>query len=161
MIISMIAAMAKNRVIGCNKQLPWHLPADFKHFKTLTMGKPIIMGRRTYESIGKPLPGRLNIVITRNQDFNAEGVQVVASIEEALSAAGDVEEVMFIGGANLYQQVLPKAHRLYLTFIDLELSGDAFFPEWRGEEWREVEREHHHADEKNVYDYTFVILQRG
>jgi len=161
MRIALIVAMAENRVIGRNNQLPWHIPADLRHFKTLTMGKPIIMGRKTHESIGRPLPGRDNIVITTDRLYQAEGCQVVHSIGQALQAAGGCEEAMIIGGANLYRQTLEDAGRLYLTLIKAEPQGDAWFPEIDPQQWREIEREAHKADESNQYDYDFVVLDRA
>lgn len=159
MIISMIAAMAQDRVIGKDNAMPWHLPADFAWFKRSTLGKPIMMGRKTFESIGRPLPGRHNIVISRNSAYRPEGVTVVADIAEAKVAAGDVEELMVIGGGSIYAACLPEAHRLYLTFIDLEVEGDTQFPQW-GSEWEETYREAYTADEKNAHDMQFVILER-
>lgn len=158
--ISLIAAMAENRVIGINNTLPWHLPADFKHFKSVTMGKPILMGRKTYESIGRPLPGRTNVIITNNSDYCAEGCEVVNSIDEALSLTSDQPEVMVIGGASFYQQTLPIAHKIYLTIIHHNFEGDAHFVEFDQSQWREVERVDHEADEKNGYPYSFVTLER-
>ena len=160
MRISLIAALARNRVIGRDNQLPWRLSADLKHFKSLTMGKSIVMGRKTWESIGKPLPGRTNIVVTRDSDFSAEGCSVVYSIEEALVAAEGGEEVMIMGGANLYAQLLPRADRLYLTEVQADVSGDAWFPEIVEAQWQELDRESHHADENNEFDYDFVVLER-
>lgn len=160
MNISLIAAMAHHRVIGKNNQMPWHLPADLKHFKAITTGKPIIMGRKTFEAIGKPLPQRLNIVLTTNPDWSAAGVTVVHSWEQALLACDSATEVMVIGGAQLYEQTLPKATHLYLTFIDVEVEGDAFFPEWDGREWIEVDRTLLPADLNNQYAMEFVNLQR-
>ncbi|PSW15179.1 type 3 dihydrofolate reductase [Photobacterium sanctipauli] len=156
----MIAAMAKGRIIGKDNAMPWHLPADFAWFKQATMGKPIVMGRKTYESIGRPLPGRLNIVISRNPGFTAEGVTVVADIAEAKQAAGDTDELMIIGGGSIYSACLPEADRLYLTFIDLDVDGDTCFPDW-GEGWHETHTESYTADEKNAHDMRFVILERG
>ncbi|GAJ69770.1 dihydrofolate reductase [Vibrio sp. JCM 18904] len=130
MIISMIAAMADNRIIGKDNQMPWHLPADFAWFKRCTMGKPVIMGRKTYESIGRPLPGRLNIVISRDETLKIEGVTTVTSIEQALDVAGDVEEVMIIGGGAIYASCLPMANKLYVTHIEAAIDGDTQFPDW-------------------------------
>jgi dihydrofolate reductase len=161
MRIALIVAMAENGVIGCNNQLPWHIPADLRHFRTLTMGKPIIMGRKTYESIGRPLPGRDNIVITADSLYEADGCQVVHSIDQALAAAGSCQEAMIIGGANLYRQTLEKADRLYLTLVKAEPQGDTWFPEIELQQWREVERETHEADGNNEYDYDFVVLDRA
>ena len=155
-LISLIVAMANNRVIGKDNQMPWHLPADLGHFKAVTLGKPIIMGRKTYESIGRPLPGRKNIVISRNADYSLEGCETVCSLEEALDLVNDVEEVMIIGGGYLYSQTLPQADRLYLTFIDLDVDGDTQFPEFEHLRLKEVKREKHLKDEKNPYDYEFV-----
>lgn len=160
MRISLIAALARNRVIGRDNQLPWRLSADLQHFKRLTMGKPIVMGRKTYESIGKPLPGRTNIVVTRDSGFSAAGCCVVHSIDEALVAAGGADEVMIMGGENLYLQLLPRADRLYLTEVQADVSGDAWFPEFDQTQWQELERESHRANEKNEFDYDFVVLAR-
>ena len=160
MRISLIVALDRNRVIGSDNQLPWRLSADLQHFKGLTMGKPIVMGRKTYESIGRPLPGRTNIVVTRDSSFSAAGCRVVHSIDEALVAAGDVDEVMIMGGENLYSQLLPRADRLYLTEVQAEVSGDAWFPEFDATQWQELERESHRADENNEFDYDFVVLAR-
>jgi len=160
MKIALIAAMAKNRVIGSENQLPWHLPADLKHFKSITMGKPIIMGRKTFESIGKALPGRQNIVITRDVNFMAEHVEIVHSFEEALNVAHLADEVMIIGGSSIYQLALPKAHFLYLTLIHHQIDGDAFFPEIDIKEWEQISRQDYSKDEKNRYDYSFVTLKR-
>ncbi len=130
MIISMIAAMAKQRIIGKDNQMPWHLPADFAWFKRCTMGKPVVMGRKTYDSIGRPLPGRLNIVISRDESLVIEGVTMANSIAHALALAGDADEVMIIGGGSIYAECLPKADKLYLTFIDATIDGDTQFPDW-------------------------------
>ena len=160
MRVSLIAAMAENRVIGRDNQLPWRLSADLQHFKALTMGKPIIMGRKTYESIGRPLPGRTNIVITRDSAFQAEGCEVVHSIEQALAVARGFEEVMVIGGSAFYRAMLPRAAHLYLTRIDAEFEGDAWFPEIEPGEWHETAREAHTPDERNPHSYAFVTLER-
>lgn len=160
MKISLIAAMAHHRVIGKNNQLPWHLPADLQHFKAMTTGKPIIMGRKTYEAIGRPLPNRQNIVLTHNADWRAQDVIVVHSWEAALQACHDAPEVMVIGGQALYELALSKASQLYLSFIDAEIAGDAFFPAWDPKDWEEVGRQTHEVDEKNDYTIEFVMLQR-
>ncbi|MDZ4299291.1 MAG: type 3 dihydrofolate reductase [Candidatus Sungbacteria bacterium] len=160
MLISLIAAMDRNRVIGNKNALPWHLPADFAHFKALTKGKPIIMGSTTFASIGKPLPERKNIVLNRDKGYAPEGIIVARSIPEALTEAAGAEEVMICGGASVYGQFLPLAHRMYLTMIDAEVEGNAQFPAWSPNEWREVSREAHPADEKNEYRYSFVRLER-
>lgn len=155
-IISLIAAMANNRVIGKDNAMPWHLPADLAHFKAVTLGKPIIMGRKTYESIGRPLPGRKNIVISRDSSYTLEGCETANSLENAMELVSDVEELMIIGGGHLYSQALPLANRLYLTFIDLDIDGDTQFPKFEQLELTEVKREKHLKDEKNPYDYQFV-----
>ena len=160
MNISIIVAMATNRVIGHENRLPWHLPADLQHFKRITMGKPILMGRKTWESIGRPLPGRTNIVITRDVSYSADGCVVVHSLDAALEAARDNDEIMVIGGAEFYRQVLPRASTLYLTLVDGEFEGDAFFPEIDENEWLEVERSDHGPDEKNPHAYSFIRLER-
>jgi len=159
MIISLIAAMDKNRLIGRANGLPWHLPADFKHFKEVTMAKPVIMGRKTFESIGKPLPGRQNIVISRS-GFNAEGITSVASIDEALVAAGNADEVMIIGGAGFYQQMIDRADRMYLTLVNAECEGDAWFPSYDESEWDVLSEQQFEADEKNNYAFSIGLYQR-
>ncbi|MAH02147.1 type 3 dihydrofolate reductase [Candidatus Woesearchaeota archaeon] len=160
MIISLIAAMDKNRVIGKGGKLPWNLPADMKYFKDKTLGKPIIMGRKTYESLGKPLPNRTNIIITRDRDYKAEGCIVVHSAEEALKAAEGDEEVMIIGGSQIYKELLPKTNRMYLTIVDADFEGDTFFPEYDVKEWKETAYEEHERDAENQYNYTFLILEK-
>lgn len=159
MIISMIAAMADNRIIGKDNQMPWHLPADFAWFKRCTMGKPVVMGRKTYESIGRPLPGRLNIVISRDASLSIEGVTTVTSIEQALEIAGEVEEVMIIGGGAIYAACLPMANKLYVTHIEAEIDGDTQFPDW-GIEFKETYSEAYQADEKNAYNMRFTVLEK-
>ena len=156
----MIAAMDRNRLIGNNNQLPWHLPADFAHFKAVTMGKPIIMGRKTYESIGKPLPGRRNIVLSRNKTLCYEGVDCVSSFDEALALVADEDEVMIIGGSTIYEMLLPRADRLYLTFVEADFEGDAWFPAIDPDIWQEVESRTHPADEKNAYACRFVTYEK-
>lgn len=160
MKISIIVAMDKKGIIGLEGGLPWHLSADLKHFKTITMGKPLIMGRKTHKSIGRPLPGRKNIVLTHSKEFKAEGCTVVHSLEDAFQAAGDVDEVMIMGGSGIYDQSLARAGRLYLTEVDADVKGDVYFPEFNKGEWIEVEREEHSADEKNDFDYSFVVMER-
>ncbi|MFT4926267.1 MAG: dihydrofolate reductase [Phenylobacterium sp.] len=161
MKISMIAAMAANRVIGKDNKMPWHLPADLKFFKKTTLAKPVIMGRKTFESIGRPLPKRHNIVITRSADFSADGITVVHDTAAALAAAGEVEEVMIIGGGHIYQQFLAQASDLYLTLIDLTVEGDAFFPDYQAiGQWQQVWSESHQKTAANNYDYQFVKLTR-
>lgn len=155
-IISLVAAMAHDRVIGKDNQMPWHLPADLKHFKSVTMSKPIIMGRKTYESIGRPLPGRKNIVISRNAHYQAEGCEIADTLDSAIARVNEVDEVMIIGGGWLYQQALPLANKLYLTFIDLTVEGDTYFPAFEHLPLQVMSREKHRADENNPYDYEFV-----
>ena len=157
----MIAAMTEDRVIGIKNSLPWKLPNDMKWFRQNTMGKPIIMGRKTFESFGaKALPGRTNIIITRDTAYQASDSVVVHSIDDALNAAGDVYEVMIIGGASFYQQMLPRTDRLYLTLVDAGIEGDAWFPEFNRDEWNETEKTEHKQDEKNSYAHTFIILDK-
>jgi len=161
MMISLIWAMADDRVIGIENRLPWKLPADMKWFRQHTLGKPIIMGRKTFESFGgKPLPQRTNIVITKDEGYQADGIVVVHSIEDALKAAGEVEEVMIIGGMSFYLQMLPRADKLYMTLIHERFAGDAWFPELDLNQWQELEREDHQADEKNPHAYSFVTMTR-
>lgn len=162
MKISMIVAMAANRVIGKENKMPWHLPADLMFFKQTTLGKPVIMGRKTFTAIGRALPRRKNIVITRAADFTAAGVTVVHDIDAALAAAHGVSEVMVIGGANIYRQFLPRTSELYLTFIDLQVEGDTFFPDYQAQgDWQTVWSQSHQKDAKNPYAYQFVKLQRS
>jgi dihydrofolate reductase len=160
MIISLIAAMDRNRLIGNNNQLPWHLPADFAHFKAVTMGKPIVMGRKTWESIGRPLPGRTNIVLSRNPDIQFEGAVCVSSFDEAVAAVPEAEEIMVIGGSSIYEMLLPKVSRMYLTYVDAEFEGDAWFPDYDENQWRVKESRVHPADEKNLYSCRFVTLEK-
>jgi len=160
MLVSIIAAMDRNRLIGNNNQLPWHLPADLVHFKRVTMGKPIIMGRKTYESIGRPLPGRTNIVLTRSSDFSAEGVLTANTLEQALNHVSAEDEVMIIGGSTIYELTLPEADRLYLTYVEDSFEGDAWFPDFDLEQWSIVASEEHSADEKNSSAYRFVTYAR-
>ncbi|HHQ4707305.1 TPA: type 3 dihydrofolate reductase [Aeromonas veronii] len=162
MKISMIAAMAHDRVIGKDNQMPWHLPADLAHFKRVTFGKPVLMGRKTFESIGRPLPGRCNLVISRNPDYQAEGIEVVGSVEAALAllAGSSVEELMVIGGGHLYAEMLPSADCLYLTRIDLTVEGDTRFPAFDDGQWQRVDCESHPADEKNPHPYSFETWLR-
>lgn len=160
-VISAIVAMAENRVIGAKNQLPWHLPADLAHFKSITTGHPILMGRKTYESIGKPLPNRTNIIMTRDPYYQVDHCIVVSSIDDAIAAASDEHQEFFIiGGAEIYQQLLPSIQRLYLTLIHQEFEGDVYFPELNMSEWEEISRAAHTADEKNVYAYSFIVLER-
>ncbi|MCM3664391.1 dihydrofolate reductase [Mesobacillus subterraneus] len=160
-MISLIWAMDENRVIGLHNQLPWRLPEDLKFFKRVTMGHPIAMGRKTYESIGKPLPGRENIVITRDENYSPDGCVVMNSIEEFMKYAGEKDdEVFVIGGAEIFKEVLPKADRLYLTMIHEQFEGDTFFPVFDIDKWELETREIGLKDEKNPYDYEFLIYKR-
>jgi len=158
--VSLVAAMDRNRLIGADDRLPWRLPADLAHFKRLTLGKPVLMGRRTFESIGRPLPDRHNIVVTRDPGFRADGCTVAHSIDAGIAAAALAPEVMVIGGASVYAQCLGRAGRMYLTRIDAEFEGDTFFPAWDPAEWREVERQVFEPDERNAYPYRFEVLER-
>lgn len=160
MRLSAIVAMSENRAIGREQQIPWHLPADLKHFKAITMGYPIIMGRRTYESIGKPLPGRSNIIVSRDVNFKVPDCVVVHSVGAALDAAAHSKEIFVIGGATLYEALLPRTQRLYLTIVHQVIEGDTYFPELQLSEWREVERIDHEPDEHNSYAYSFLTLDR-
>jgi len=161
MIISLIAALDNNRLIGANNRLPWHLPADLAYFRRTTMNKPILMGRFTFESFGaKPLPGRKNIILTQNTGFQAPECTVVHSIDQALAAAAPAPEAMILGGASFYQQMLPLAQRLYLTFVDGEFEGDTWFPEYTLNNWQEISSVEHPADDKNPYPYRFVVLEK-
>ena len=159
-ILSLIVAMDNRGVIGLAGGLPWHLPADLKYFRDITMGKPIIMGRKTYEAIGWPLPGRRNIIVTRNTGFKAPGCEVVNSIVAAETLADDVEEIMVIGGATVYVDTLSRADRLYITKVHADVEGDASFPEINYDDWWEVSHTTFCADEKNNYDYSFIVYDR-
>ena len=163
MIISLIVAVGKNNVIGTEGKLPWRLPADLKHFKKLTEGHSIIMGRKTHESIGRALPGRRNIVITRNPDFRADGIEVAHSLEEAIkmSKAAFDTEVFVIGGGEIYKMAMPLADRIYFSRVHTSVAGDAFFPEIDLAEWAETSRETHQSDEKNQYPYSFIVYERS
>lgn len=161
MIISIVVAASINNVIGVQGQLPWRLSGDLKRFKALTMGKPIVMGRRTWESIGRALPGRQNIVITRQTGFRADGCDVVASTDAAIDAAGDAEEVMIIGGGEIYRQFLPLADRIYLTRVKVELQGDADFPPLDEGEWTVAAEEDYDADASNEYAVSYLLLTRN
>jgi dihydrofolate reductase len=158
--LSLIVAVARNGVIGKSNQLPWRLPEDLKRFRTLTMGHHIIMGRRTWESIGRPLPGRTSVVVTRRGDYAAPGALVVHSLADALAACTGDDEVFVIGGAEIYGEALPLADHIYLTRIDADYAGDAFFPALSGEEWGEAGREPPRATEPGQPAYDFVVLTR-
>jgi dihydrofolate reductase len=165
-ILSMIVATADNNVIGKDNDMPWHLPADLAYFKKITLGKPIIMGRKTFESIGRPLPGRRNIVISRDEKYTAVGIDTVTSVEQALALVNGsngneaVEEIMVIGGGAIYAHCLPKADRLYVTKIDATIAGDTRFPDYDDGNWQEVSNELRKADEKNKYQLDFCIYER-
>lgn len=158
--ICLIAAMAANGIIGRNNALPWHLPADLKRFKALTTGHPVVMGRKTYESIGKPLPQRRNLVITRNRGYSAPGCEVVHSLDAALAACRDAPEIFVIGGAELYRESLPYAQCLEFTEIHAEFEGDASFPEFAMDQWRETAREVHEGEAGVPFRYDFVRYER-
>lgn len=159
MKLSLIAAVADNGVIGIKGKLPWKLPADLQYFKKVTMGHPIIMGRKTYESIGRPLPGRRNIVLSRIKHFSIPGCEVVSTLEAALKKFGETEEVFVIGGESIYKEALPFADQLYLTQVHAQVEGDTYFPHYEKSAWKEISKEYHEANNDNEYPYTFVILQ--
>jgi dihydrofolate reductase len=162
MEIALIAAMTDSGIIGVKNRMPWHLPSDMKWFRQHTLGKPIVMGRKTYESFGgRPLPQRQNIVVTRDRGYASEGITVVHDIDAALEAAGEAEEVMVIGGASFYAQMLARADRLYITYVHTVIDGDAWFPHFNPDHWRERERSEQAADDKNPFAHTFVILERA
>lgn len=159
--ISAILAMSENRVIGHQNHLPWYLPADLKYFKRMTTGHPILMGRKTYESIGRPLPHRTNIILTRNPAFNAPGCIVVTSMQEAIQhAAANNKDIFIIGGADVYKQCMSYISRIYLTIVHASFEGDVFFPELNKGEWKEIEAHTHAPDSDNAYAYTFLVLER-
>ncbi len=160
MRLSMIVAMDDNQLIGKDNALPWHLPADLGYFKKVTTGKTVLMGRKTHESIGRPLPNRRNVIVSRNADFEAQGCEVVSSINAALELAKDDDEVMVMGGASFYEQMLPSVDRLYITYIEGSYEGDAYFPVFNKDEFEQVSRESHSPDEKNPHTYHFTVLDR-
>jgi len=160
LLLSLIVAVAKNNVIGGNNKLLWHLPADLKHFKALTMDHTIIMGRKTYESIGKPLPGRKNIIISRQEDYSAEGCIVLTNLQAAVDLCKKEGEVFIIGGAEIFKQSMHAADKIYITRIDHYFDGDTYFPNMNFSEWKMVKYLKHHADEKNKYEYSFAEYQR-
>ena len=159
-LISLIVAMAQNGVIGRDNALPWRLPADLKRFREFTLGKPILMGRKTFEAIGHPLPGRANLVLTRDRDWRAAGVIPVHSVEEALLQTRTCEELVAIGGAEIYRLLLPLAQRIYLTHVHADVPGDTYFPAFDASQWDDLEFETHPADERHAYPVTFVTLER-
>ena len=160
MLLTAIVAMAQNRVIGKNNQLPWHLPDDLKHFKQFTLGKPVLMGRKTFESIGRALPGRTNVILSRALTTPPTGCLLVHSIEEALTATASADELVVIGGATLYEQCLPYLQRIYLTEVEANVAGDAFFPVLDRQQWRETENVWHPADDRHALGFRFITLER-
>lgn len=160
-MISLIAAMGRNRVIGQNNTLPWRLPADMRHFRRVTLGKPVLMGRKTFESLGRPLAGRTNIIITRDTTYAAPDCRVVHSVDEALMAASGSDEIMVLGGADIFAQFLPHAARLYLTCVHGDFDGDAFFPPYDPDAWVETVRTEQAADAENPYACSFLTLERA
>tara|TARA_B110000503_G_scaffold26584_1_gene41929 strand:+ start:1550 stop:2053 length:504 start_codon:yes stop_codon:yes gene_type:complete len=166
MTIALIVAASENNVIGRNNQLPWYLPGDLRYFKAMTLGKPVIMGRKTFESIGKPLPGRDNIVITRQKDYPAEGIKLVSSLDEAIILGESInlinggDEVMVIGGAQIYAEALELADRVYLTRVHDHVEGDAYFPALETSSWHESGREDILAKEPNPFDFSYLVLDR-
>jgi dihydrofolate reductase len=158
--ISIIVALSENNVIGRDNALPWHLPDDLKHFRRLTVGHPVVMGRRNYESIGRPLPDRLNIVVTRRAGYAAPGCRVVHSLDEAFTAADGAEEIFVIGGGELYAQTLDRADRLYLTRVHARIEGDTRFPVFDPGQWHEIERVRHEPDARHAYAFSFATLER-
>lgn len=163
MTLCLISAVAKNGIIGNKGQLPWSLPDDLKHFKEVTLGKPVIMGDVTFESLGRPLPGRTNIVMTLNQDYDAPGVKVVHSKDQALAAAKETgaDEVFIIGGSTIYKLFLDQVQRMYLTEVQADVEGDASFPDFDRSQWQEISRERHTADERHAYPFDFVVLEHA
>jgi len=161
MLISIVAAMDRNRLIGNGDRLPWRLAADLRRFRALTMGNPIIMGRRTHESIAKALPGRRNIVLSRNHDYAAPGCEVVADLQAALGICNDGDTPMIIGGAQVYAEALARTQRMYLTLLDGSFTGDTWFPEYDHDQWREVFRENHEKDPDSPCPFSFVDLEKA
>jgi dihydrofolate reductase len=160
MIISLIAAMDRRRLIGNNNQLPWHLPVDFAHFKSVTMGKPVVMGRKTFASIGRALPGRQNIVLSKDTGFTADKIEVARDLDQAIALAGPAEEIMVIGGSTVYQLALPRAQRIYLTVVEAEFAGDAWFPELDPAQWSLTEQSFSEIDDKNAWRCRFQIYEK-
>jgi dihydrofolate reductase len=158
--IAFVVARDRHGVIGKDGRLPWRLPDDMRHVRDLTVGKPLIMGRRTFDSIGRPLPNRVSIVLTRDPDFRCDGCLIARTIDEALALAGDAPEVIVFGGAGVFRDFLPRADRIYLTEVDTEAAGDTFFPQLDPKEWREVERQTHPADARHPFAFAFVLLER-
>ncbi len=160
-MISLLVAMDRNQLIGKNNDLPWRLPADLAYFKRVTMGHTIIMGRKTYDSIGRPLPGRENIIVTRDTSYKAEGCKVIHSIEEIVKMNQQTDQELFvIGGAEIFKEILPHSDRLYITEINKEFEGDTYFPAFEKDKWKVTSREQGIKDEKNPYDYTFLVYEK-
>ena len=159
-LLSIIVAKSKNDVIGNNGRLPWHLSEDLKRFKSITMGKPIIMGRVTYESIGKPLPGRENIILTRRSNYLEKGITIIHSLDEALKSARDSDEVIIIGGGEIYKEFLSRVNRLYITHVDLHIDGDAFFPKVDYLDWQVMSREDFPVNKDREIGFCFEVLER-
>lgn len=159
--ISLIAAVARNGVIGRDNDLPWRLSTDLQYFKKITSGHAIILGRKNYESIGRPLPNRTNIIITRDKDYTEQGCLVAHSLEQAIALAGNDNEIFIIGGAQIYALAMDSISRMYITEVKVDVEGDVIFPDYDNSQWREISRESHHADEKNEYDFDFVIYEKG
>lgn len=159
--ISVIVAMARNRVIGADGGIPWHLPGELKRFKSLTLGHHIVMGRRTWESIGRLLPGRTTVIVTRQRGYSAPGAKVVHSLDEAIAACGTDDEIFVIGGADLYAQALPRAGRLYLTVVDADIPGDTFMPDYAAGDWGAVSSDSFPADERHRYAYRCTVYERN
>lgn len=158
--ITLIAAATENNVIGKDNKMPWHMPNDFKYFKQTTLGHSVVMGRKTFESLGKALPERRNIVLTKDQDWSAENVDVANSIDELLNYCRDEREIFIIGGAKIYEQTLPLASKVLLTRIHAHIDGDAYFPALPADEWKLVRSERHEKDDRHAYDYTFEVYER-
>jgi dihydrofolate reductase len=160
MHISSIVAASENNVIGIGNRLPWHLPDDLKHFKTLTLGKPVVMGRKTYESIGRPLPGRANIVISRHSELQIHGAAVYSSLESAFAALTGVPEICVIGGAEIFHLAMPLVDTIHLTRVHVHLVGDVYLPTLSLDSWHETQREEHAADDRHAHSFTFLTLER-
>jgi len=158
--ITLIVAAAENNAIGKDNQMPWHLPNDFKYFKKTTLGHSVVMGRKTFDSIGKPLPERRNIILTRDQDYTSPDVDVANSVDDVLTYCRDEREIFVIGGANVFKQFMPLAQKVYLTRVHTAIDGDAFFPELSENEWQLTRSEHHQKDEKHAFDYSFEVWER-